>query len=306
MGCLGKGSTGTRDPTRLMSGLMNRHEEFPGCHRPSSGTCVGRWSVSPTRLIYGLVLFFPLISSWGMNGEVSAAETTVVVRALAKDGMFIGTSMGGAHIIIRAVDSGMILAQGRTGGGTGSLSAVMQEPRKRGQSLSNASTAKFEARLDIEEPTFVSVEALAPYGQRRSSIRVSTQLWVIPGRDILGDGVILEFPGFVVDILTPQPAERLRLSAGRSVPLTVNVVMMCGCPIEPGGLWDAERYEVAGLVKRNGLSLESVPLVYAGKTSTFAGTLDLSDPGLYEVQVYAFDSGTGNTGVDTVVFKVLD
>jgi hypothetical protein len=289
-----------------MSRFMNNHEQFPRCPIPLPGTCIEGLSVHATRRMYGLVLFFLLFSSLGVKGEVSATETKVVVRALAKDGMFIGTSMGGAHIIIREVDSGMILAQGRTGGDTGPLATVMQEPRKRGQPLSNASTAKFEARLDLEEPTFVSIEALAPYGQRRSSIRVSTQLWVIPGRDILGDGVILEFPGFVVDILTPQPAERVSLSAGKSVPLTVNVVMMCGCPIEPGGLWDAGRYEIAGLVKRNGLSYKSVPFVYSGKTSTFAGTLDLSEPGLYEVQVYAFDSGTGNTGLDSVVFKVQD
>jgi hypothetical protein len=59
-------------------------------------------------------------------------------------------------------------------------------------------------------------------------------------------------------------------------------------------------------VKQNGIQLETVPLVYADKTSTFQGTLELHEPGLYEVQVYAFDPQTGNAGVDSVMFKVQE
>jgi hypothetical protein len=254
----------------------------------------------------GFFMLFMFVGLWVGLGMAQATETKVLVRALAKDGMFIGTSMGGAKIIIREVDSGLILAQGHTQGDTGHLPTVMVEPRRRGHSLSNASTAKFEARLELAEPTLVSIEGLAPYGQRQSLIKSSIQLWVIPGRDIIGDGVILEFPGFAVDILKPQAAERVNLSEVRSLSITANVVMMCGCPVKRGGTWDADRYEVAGIVKHNSIQLETVPFVYADKTSTFRGTLELRKPGLYEVQVYAFDPQTGNAGVDTVVFKVQE
>lgn len=233
-----------------------------------------------------------------------ATETKIVVRAMAKDAMFIGTSMGGAKIIIRKVESGTILAQGITKGGTGNPVTLMQEPRKRGTPLSDASTAKFEASLDLSEPTLVSVEALAPYSQRQALIKVSTQLWLLPGRDINGDGIILEIPGFVVNILYPQSSERLRLSDTKVISLTANVVMMCGCPITPEGTWDANRYEIYGIVKHNGIIIGNVPLAYADKPNTFKGSLEIEKSGVYEVQVYAYDAQTGNAGIDRVAFKV--
>jgi hypothetical protein len=220
--------------------------------------------------------------------------------------MFIGTSMGGANIIIRDVESGAILAEGRTHGDTGSPATVIQEPRTRGERLSDSSTAKFETHLNLSEPTLVSIEAWAPSTQRQSRIKASTQLWLLPGKDVDGDGVILEIPGFAVNILSPQPAERVQLSNLRSVPITLNVVMMCGCPVTPGGIWDANQFEVAGIVKHNGIPVDTVSFVYGGKPSTFQGNLELHGPGSYEIQTYAFDPQTGNAGVDSVVFKVRE
>jgi len=80
--------------------------------------------------------------------------------------------------------------------------------------------------------------------------------------------------------------------------------MMCGCLIEPGGLWEAGKYEVKGLIKHNGQTSGQFPLRYAGKASQFAGTLTADKPGVYEVTVYAYDPNNGNTGLDKVVFTV--
>jgi hypothetical protein len=79
---------------------------------------------------------------------------------------------------------------------------------------------------------------------------------------------------------------------------------MCGCPVEPGGVWDASAYEVTALVKHNGKPLLGAALNYAGKTSTFAGSFDVVDPGFYEICVYAYAPQTGNTGVDRTTVVV--
>ncbi len=110
-------------------------------------------------------------------------------------------------------------------------------------------------------------------------------------------------PGFVVDVLEPPAHVKLQ-GLPKSVDLEANVTMMCGCPVTPGGLWDAERYEVRGLVKRNGEPGGETTLSYAGTASQFAGSVDVNEPGVYEVTVYAYDAQTGNTGVDRVTFIV--
>lgn len=262
---------------------------------------MGSWK----KTLVSFIVFMFVALLIGLSAA-QATETTVVVRALAKDAMFIGTSMGGAKILIRDVETGTILAHGMTKGGTGDPVTVMKEPRKRGHPLADASTAKFEASLDLAEPTLVSIEALAPYGQRQAHILVSTQVWLIPGQDILGDGVILEIPGFAVDVLYPQAAERFRFSETKSIAIKANVVMMCGCPIQPEGLWDADYFVVAGIVKHNGIHIDSVPFAYGNKTSTFEASLAFQGPGTYKIQVYAYDKKTGNTGVDTTMFKVQE
>ena len=128
--------------------------------------------------------------------------------------------------------------------------------------------------------------------------------WVVPGRAPGGsEGWILEMPGFAVDVLSP-PAH-VRLSGGReNVEVRANVTMMCGCPIEPGGLWDADGYEVEMIVLRNGERVAGVPMSYAGQTSQFTGQVPVGGPGVYDVTVFAYDPRTGNTGLDRTTFIV--
>ena len=87
---------------------------------------------------------------------------------------------------------------------------------------------------------------------RNTANTVSSVQWVVPGKDITGgDGWLLEIPGFFVDIREPAMHTMLN-GAPQTIPLKANVRMMCGCPIEPGGLWDANQFEVAAVIKRNG------------------------------------------------------
>lgn len=117
---------------------------------------------------------------------------------------------------------------------------------------------------------------------------------------------MLELPGMVVDVLAP-PAH-LMLSAKdapKQMDIQTNVTMMCGCPISPGGLWDADKFEVKALIKKDGKLIAEAPMKYAGKTSQFSGSFDVTGAGAYEITVYAYDPSNGNTGVDktTVIIQ---
>ncbi|MBO2545858.1 hypothetical protein J0871_15665 [Salegentibacter sp. BDJ18] len=228
-------------------------------------------------------------------GSLVAQETTVMVRALAKDAKFIGSSIGGAKIILRNAETREILDQGLTSGSTGNTKLILQTPKKRYDKLTDETTAGFEAKLNIKEPTFVDVEAHAPVNKKQAKVISSTQLWVIPGKDITGEGVVLEIPGFVVDILSPQTHERIKASNG--INLKANIIMMCGCPVTEDGVWDANQYEVKAIITSEGSEIKEVSLNPTNKPSTFTANTNL-EKGYYTITIYAFDPVTGNTGVD--------
>lgn len=257
-----------------------------------------------TNFVAIAALLMAAVSAWGFTTPVLAEPTDIVVRVISRDAKFIGTSMGGAHISIRDADTGELLAEGVTVGGTGDTEGLMKRDRKRGVALAKGDAAKFSTTLDLDEARLIEVTASGPLAQRQSANRVSAVQWVVPGKHLTGgDGWLLEMPGFVVDILAPPTHLKLK-GVPRQVALAANVTMMCGCPIEPGGIWDAGRYEVAALIKRNGVSAGQVSMKYAGATSQFAGTLTVDEPGTYEAVVYAYDPSNGNTGLDKVTFVV--
>lgn len=72
----------------------------------------------------------------------------------------------------------------------------------------------------------------------------------------------------------------------------------------PGGMWDANKIEVAALLKRNGKPIGTLPMQYSGTPSLFSGTWGIKEIGEYEAVVYAYDASNGNTGVDRAIFSV--
>lgn len=233
-----------------------------------------------------------------------ARETHIDVRVLSQGAKFIGTSMGGVQIALHDVDTGELLVRGKTAGGTGDTDRIMKQNQPRDGVVATDTAARFRATLDLDEPRQIRVTARGPLAQRQAMNTASATRWVVPGKHVTGgNGWLLEMPGFVVDILDPPAHKRLR---GTPVEVTVaaNVTMMCGCPITPGGLWDADQYEVAALIRRNGEAIGEQALDYAGTSSGFAGTLRLKQTGSYEITVYAYDPATGNTGIDKTTFNV--
>ncbi len=167
-----------------------------------------------------------VVASVLFSGLSEAVQTKIIVRAKAKDAKFIGTTMGGALVLIRNSDSGEIIAKGFTSGGTGNTKMIMIDPVQRGTLITDESTAKFETSIDLNEPKFVTIEVSGPYAQKQSMVKSTTQVWLIPGKDIVGDGIILEVPGFVIDVTTPHIHEKIRLTGKKmSVPIRANMVM---------------------------------------------------------------------------------
>lgn len=232
---------------------------------------------------------------------LQATETKIMIRAKAKDAKFIGSSIGGALVTVTDPLNGTLLASGLTSGSTGNTGLIMNTPLERGQALSDEKTAGFLATINIDQPTFIKIEVTAPINQRQSLIKSSTELWVIPGKDLLGDGIVLEIPGFVIDVLAPRAHERISLTSltEGQLEISANIVMMCGCPITSGGTWDADQMEVKATIKRDGEPISEINLSVT-ETSLFKGTFVPVEKGNYEITVYAFNPTTNNTGVDKV------
>jgi len=249
-----------------------------------------------------------LISALLFSGIISSAtETKIIVRAKARDAKFIGSSLGGAYVIIRNKINQQILAEGKTIGSTGNTDLIMKSPKTRGSSITDEQTAGFLAKIDINEPTFVSIEVVSPSNLKQAQAKVSTELWLIPGKDIVGEGIILEIPGFIIDILKPRTHQYISLNTIKDKPFQfqANVVMMCGCVVEKGGVWNSEEIEVNGILKKDGKLVKEIKMSLIS-TNLFEGEYLIDHGGNYELTLYAYHPKTGNTGVDKVNYVIYE
>lgn len=245
-----------------------------------------------------------LVALGALGPAAAAEETRVTVRVLSRGAKFVGTSMGGARVALRDAETGRVLAEGETRGGTGDTQRIMREAQPHWAPVATPEAARFEAVLELEAPRRIEAVAWGPGAQAQAENRVSATQWVVPGKHLTGgNGWLLVLPGFAVDVLAPPTP--LGLSGGaREVPIRANVTLMCGCPVVPGGLWDAEGFEIRARVTREGRRVAEIPLEYAGRASQFEASFRAEEPGTYELVVYAYDPETGNTGLDRAVFAV--
>ncbi len=245
-----------------------------------------------------------LVAALTFVGAVSAEPTKITVRAASKDAKFIGSSIGGMRVTLTDTQTGEILATGVTKGNTGDTKRIIDTPRQRGVALSDDKSAKFTATLDLDEPRLIKVTLYGPLTQRQAAVEVSSTQWVVPGKHIdAGDAWTIEVPGMIVDVLSPPAHVKLK-GAPQTVSLEANVMMMCGCPVEPGGKWDAKKFEVVAIMTLDGKEFGRLPLAYAGKESQFAARFEAKEKGVYEATIYAYDPHNGNTGLDRASFLV--
>lgn len=72
--------------------------------------------------------------------------------------------------------------------------------------------------------------------------------------------------------------------------------MLCGCPIEPGGLWDADEMRITVRLFRDGRTVDQADLTWSGEASTFTGSLEADRPGRYRIELLALQPAAGNFG----------
>ncbi len=241
------------------------------------------------------LLVFALLTLLLGAGAVQAAPTKVVVHVLAQGAKFIGSSVGGAEVTIRDAGTGELLARGVTQGGTGDTKRIMRDAHPRNRVLSTPDAARFEAVLDLKRPRAVVITARGPLAAPQAMAEASTRLWLLPGIDrTAGDGVLLTLSGLIVAPVTP--AFHSAASAGKPLQLETRVMMLCGCPIAPGLLWDATDFVFSVLITDPEGKTETIPLGYGGKTSHFTGSFTPKTPGVYHLQWLARQKSTGNVG----------
>ena len=229
-----------------------------------------------------------------------AVETDITIRVISRDAKFVGSSVGGAHVTVSEAQTGVVLAQGVTEGGTGDTDLIMKNPRKRNTMLATEDAAKFSTVIDLERPTRLDVRVIGPMSQPHAANTVTASQWVLPGRGTDEEGWILELPGLIVDI------EETGLSVGADgkVAVRATVRMMCGCPLKPGGLWDSDAFEISALLRRDGEIVERISMQFAGEESKFEGTIPVASAGRYDVEVWAYQPSTGNAGFDVAPIAV--
>lgn len=221
-----------------------------------------------------------------------AETTTVTVRIIARDAKFIGTSMGGVRVTLRDATHGKILAQGLTEGGTGDTPRIMQA-QGRNPDRAGEGVAAFKATLDLAAPTLVDLTAEGPIGHPGSALKVTQQRWIMPGQNVTeGDGWVVELPGLVI---TPQAK-----AADGKLAVSAKVELMCGCPITPGGLWDAADYETTASLWKGGKQVAESKLAFLTAPGGYGGSIALPDKGPYRLMIFARNIRTGNSGLTQV------
>lgn len=224
--------------------------------------------------------------------QTAPPTTRVMVRVVSHDAKAIGTGVGGARVTIRELATGKVLAQGIQEGSTGNTELIVTKPRERGRAVYDVDgTAGFLATLAISRPTQIEITGEGPLGTPHAMQKASKTMLAVPGQHALGDGIVLELHGFTVSLLSDLESAR----AGQKLVVRAKVTMLCGCPLTPGGLWDAERVEVIARLVQAGETME-VPLSYAGAPSRFEGVLALTRAGPASLEILALDPERGNFG----------
>jgi hypothetical protein len=254
--------------------------------------------------MFSAIVFIILIFVSPLFAQTGGKETKIMIRAIARDAKVIGQHVGGARITVRDTSTGEILAQGMQRAGTGDTDLIMKKPHTRGMTVFNTPDASgYLAVLHLEKPTVVEVSAEGPLGNAQATQRSSKTLLLVPGEDVLGEGILLEIHGFIITSLAPLPDAKLK--AGSPFEVRATVTMACGCPTEPDGLWDANKIRVVARLLRNGKVESEIPMTYAGVQNTFHVDVPVAAPGPVELQVLALDPGSANFGMTREAIAII-
>lgn len=231
--------------------------------------------------------------------QAAPEPTRVDVHVVARDAKLVGSAVGGAQVTIRDAGTGEVLAEGVHEGGTGDTGLIMGTRARNANVFTTPGAAVYTAELALDAPRMITVEASGPLDFPQARTSASTTLLLMPGEDVTGDGVVLELWGYIVEILDTPAAS----ASGRGLDVRARVRMLCSCPTQPGGLWDAPAVR-ARLTASNGAVVAETPLEYEGGDSTYGGSLALPGTGEYELEVRAVSAETGNAGRVTQAVRI--
>lgn len=242
-----------------------------------------------------------------MSSQQGGTPTRVAVRGLACDAKIVGTLAGGCRVTLRHRDTGEVLASGLQLGSTGDTERILKQPVNRYDKLyDKPGTALFQTELILQEPTPVEIVVEGPLAYRHAMQRASLTTVLLPGQHVDGDGFVLRLHGYIVELI--HPAGAVEFHSGDSVPIVAGVRLLCGCPVESGGVWDADRIEVRAKVEHNGTVIQEGRLAYAGRVNTFEGRFQVpqiqKDYEILQVTITASQPEDGNFGFDRKTCKL--
>lgn len=230
--------------------------------------------------------------------SLSYAQTTqIMIRAMANDAKYIGTSVGGVRVMVKDAETDELLDEGWINGGTGDTDRLIKNPIHHGDLLTDESTAGYLATVDIDTPRLIKITVLGPYAYRQSLQEASITTWIIPGKDLLGDGITIKMPGFIADGWN-------QVLQGGVVEFYLDASLLCGCPIKKNGLWDPKNYEAKAILMQDEKKIDEIPLSFTGPIGIFSAKTQLKESGHYKAILYVIDTKTANVGVDRTMFEI--
>jgi hypothetical protein len=264
---------------------------------------------------YGFIFGIAALSVLLGFGEAKAADTqsrgiptSLVVRVVGSHGMPLGDSVGGAAVTIRDVETGAVLASGKQTGPSGDLRAIMQTPRLPTEQIySSKDSAAFKADLLLSKPTLVEVIGEGPLNFPAAKRRASKTVLLYPGKNMTGDGVVLQLYGLIVQLEAPKPDRPLGIGDGVTVRATVR--MMCDCIVEPYGNWDSRKMSLYGEVRVDGTTIGRLDLYHQGPKGIFQGDYTipkwLKGKDRLTLRVVASDAEGINVGYDEIAYHLV-
>lgn len=229
---------------------------------------------------------------------MAQVETPMTVRVMAKDAKFIGTSMGGAHVVIRDKMTGDIIANGVTHGGTGDTKKIMASSRARDAVLVDDNSAKFDVSVDLAHPVPVTISATGPMMAQGNAVTTSMDMILIPGKDYsTGNGILLELPGFAIDIVAPVTGQTAAHDPDKIIDITANITKLCGCAVGTDTAWDPSRYDIEMALYKGSVPAGTIKMQPGKTAGEFVAKARMPEPGTYQIYVTAFDPMTKEGGM---------
>ena len=233
--------------------------------------------------------------------------TTVLVRVVAHGAMVLGREVGGAGVTITDVETKQVLATGIQQGEAGDQNQIMRTPHLMEEPVYSARPAAvFTTTLELRKPTLVEITAEGPLAHPASMQHASQTVLLIPGHDLINDGIVLHLYGYIVQIEHPKPGQALM--AKDDVKLRASVRTLSGTLVRPHGDWDSRKIRIYGELLIGNRIVERLQMFYSNETGTFDAPFFVPKPdeapdGIV-LRVVATDLATGNSGVGRADFTV--